>query len=346
MVGIMYPEEWEMRPRNEFTRDISALRGIDPRIEVVDVRYCESEQLRTQRGAFPEADYRDRCPALTPEQIEAFACVEVVIAMDLPFAVAEVAPNLRWVQGMGAGPSQLLSAGLGPAGIRLTNAAGVNAVSISEFVFARLLQQWKRLPEIDDLQAANSWMPIYGKEIAGSTIGLVGLGSIGRQVARRARAFGMVVLASRGSARSGDIDPDVDELFPADRLLDMLGRCDAVVAAVPESAATRGLFGETEFAAMQKGSLFMNVGRGSAVDENALVVALRSGHLRGAAIDVASTEPLAPSSPLWEVPNLFISAHCSTSSDHFWSNLHELFRSNLRRYLDGEPLRNQVGFDN
>jgi phosphoglycerate dehydrogenase-like enzyme len=345
VVGIMYPGEWELRPREEFERDLAALKALDPRIEVLDVRYTESEQLRTQRGAKPNEDYRQLCPELTPQQRDAFGRVEIALAMDLPFDVSTVAPNLRWVQGMGAGASQLLSAGLGPAGIRLTNAAGVNAVSISEFVLARLLQQWKRLPEIDAMQRAHSWEPKYGKEIAGSTLGIVGFGAIGRQVALRARAFGIEVLATRASARTGDNDPAVDELFPADRLRDMLARCDAVVSAVPELATTRGLFGEVEFAAMPKGSLFINVGRGSAVDERALTNALTSGHLAGAAIDVASTEPLDASSALWEVPNLLISAHCSTSSDNFWANLHALFRSNLRHYLAGESLENQVVLD-
>lgn len=344
VVGIMYPEEWELRPREEFERDIAALRAVDARIEVLDVRYTESEQLRTQRGAKPNEDYRQLCPELTQQQLDAFARVEIALAMDLPFEVATIAPNLRWVQGMGAGASQLLSAGLGPAGIRLTNAAGINAVSISEFVLARLLQQWKRLPEIDAMQRAHSWEPKYGKEVAGATIGIVGFGAIGRQVALRARAFGMEVLATRASARHGDSDPDVDELFPADQLHNMLARCDAVVSAVPELATTRGIFGDIEFATMPKSSLFINVGRGSAVDEASLANALRSGHLAGAAIDVASTEPLDKSSALWEVPNLMISAHCSTSSDNFWANLHALFRANLECYISGESLTNQVAF--
>jgi len=345
VVGVMYPAEWELRSSEEFERDIAALKAVDPRIEVLDVRYSETEQLRTQRGAKPHEDYRQLCPELTQQQRDAFGRVEIALAMDLPFDVATVAPNLRWVQGMGAGASQLLSAGLGEAGIRLTNAAGVNAVSISEFVLARLLQHWKRLPEIDAMQRTHRWEPKYGKEIAGSTLGIVGFGAIGRQVALRARAFGMEVLATRASARPGDSDPDVDELFPANQLHNMLARCDAIVSAVPEQATTRGLFGNVEFAAMPKGSLFINVGRGSAVDERALSEALSSGHLAGAAIDVASTEPLEASSALWEVPNLLISAHCSTSSDNFWANLHALFRANLQRYLAGESLKNQVVFD-
>jgi phosphoglycerate dehydrogenase-like enzyme len=110
---------------------------------------------------------------------------------------------------------------------------------------------------------------------------------------------------------------------------------------VPEHTGTVGLFGEAEFAAMRPGSIFVNVGRGSAVDEEALVGALVSGRLRAAAIDVVTAEPLTAESPLWDVPNLYISAHCSTSPDRFWSNLYELFRENIRRYLDGTALLNE-----
>jgi phosphoglycerate dehydrogenase-like enzyme len=285
---------------------------------------------------------RHLAPALTPEQAEAFARVEVVVAIDLPFDVATVAPRLRWVQGMGAGVSQLATSGLADAGIRLTTAAGVNAVSISEFVVARLLQMWKRLPEIDALAEEHRWQPTYGREVTGLTLGVVGLGAIGRQVARRGRGIGLAVIAQRRSARPGDSDPDVDELLGPGELDSLIRRSDAVVAALPETADTIGLFDADLFAAMRPGVLFLNVGRGSAVDEDALAQALHTGHLAGAALDVTSTEPLPAGSPLWDVPNLLISPHSATAPGRFWENLHELFRDNLKRYLSGELLRNEV----
>jgi phosphoglycerate dehydrogenase-like enzyme len=342
VIGVMYPEEYETRPRRELDDDLAALRAIDPAIEILEVRYVESHELRTQRGASPGVDLRHLSPVLTPAQRDAFGRVEVVLAQDLPFDVATVAPNLRWVQGLGAGVSQLLSAGLGAAGIRLTSAAGVNGVSISEFVIARLLQIWKRLPEIDAYQGRHLWEPAYGREVAGSTLGVIGLGGIGRQVARRGHGLAMFVLACRRSATAGSTDPDVDAVFPPEKLHELLGLSDAVVAAVPETAETVGLFGPAEFAAMRPGSIFVNVGRGSAVDEEALVGALGSGQLRAAVIDVVVGEPLTEDSPLWEVPNLYISSHCSTSPDRFFANLHGIFRDNLRRYLDGSPLINET----
>ena len=152
----------------------------------------------------------------------------------------------------------------------------------------------------------------------------------------------MNVLACRRSAGPGSTDPDVDAVFAPEQLHEMLGRSDAVVAAVPETAETVGLFGAAEFAAMRPGSIFVNVGRGSAVDEEALVGALGSGQLRAAVIDVVVAEPLAEDSPLWDVPNLYISSHCSTSPDRFFANLYALFRDNVRRYIDGSPLINEM----
>jgi phosphoglycerate dehydrogenase-like enzyme len=342
VIGIMYRADYEARPRAAIDADLAKLKAIDPRIELVDVRYVEPDELRTQRGANVAADLRDQAPQLTDEQRAAFGRVEVVLAMDLPYDVAQVAPNLRWVQGMGAGVSQLASAGLGDAGIRLTTAAGVNAVSISEFVIARLLQMWKRLPEIDAHATERRWQPTYGREINGLTVGIVGLGAIGRQVARRARALGLQVIGQRRTATAGQTDPDVDQLLTPQQLPDLAARCDAIVAAAPETADTIGLFDAGFFAAMRPGALFMNVGRGSAVVEDALAESLRSGHLGGAAIDVVRDEPLTAESPLWDVPGLLISPHSATAPEKFWPNLYELFRDNVSRYLTGEPLRNEV----
>jgi phosphoglycerate dehydrogenase-like enzyme len=342
VIGILYRADYEARPRADIEADFAALAAIDPRIELVDVRYVEPDELRTRRGANAAADLRAEAPELTDEQRAAFAKVEIALAMDLPFDVATIAPNLRWVQGMGAGVSQLASAGLGDAGIRLTTAAGVNAVSISEFVIARLLQMWKRLPEIDALAGERRWQPTYGREITGLTLGIVGLGAIGRQVARRARALGLQVIGQRRTATPGQTDPDVDHLLTPQQLPVLAARCDAIVAAAPETADTIGLFDATFFAAMRPGALFVNVGRGSAVVEDAMADALRSGQLGGAAIDVVRGEPLTAESPLWDVPRLLISPHSATAPESFWPNLHALFRDNVKRYLAGEPLRNEV----
>jgi phosphoglycerate dehydrogenase-like enzyme len=340
-VGILYPPEW-YRDDDGFARALERIRAVDPRVHVIAETYVEPHDLRTARGVEPPEAWRDRVPELTDAQRDAFARVDVVVAIDLPPDVATVAPRLRWVQCVGAGTAQLQSAGLGAAGIRLTSGAGVNSIAIAEFAIARVLQHWKRFREFDALQERHEWGAIFGRQVAGATIGLIGLGNINAAVARRLRAFDVRVLATRRSATPGATAPDVDELFPTTELHAMLGLSDAVIAAVPETPDTAALMDAAAFAAMKPGAFFVNVGRWSLVDEAALVAALESGHLAGAALDVASVEPLPPDHALWDAPNVYLSPHASSAPDALFVNLTDLFCANLARYLAGEPLHNEV----
>jgi phosphoglycerate dehydrogenase-like enzyme len=341
VVGILYPSEWYGDP-DGFAREVAALEALDPRVRVIAEKYDEAHELRSARGKPDAEDLRERAPALTDAQAQAFAEINVAVAIDLPFDVASHAPNLVWVQSVGAGTGQLQSAGLADAGIRLTSAAGVNAVGIAEFVLARVLQHWKHLQALDAARERHEWAPVYGRQLAGTTLGLIGLGAINSAVASRAKAFGMHVLATRRSATPGATAPDIDELFAPGDLHTMLGRCDVVVAAVPETPETTGMMDAAAFASMQHGAFFCNVGRGSFVDEPALINALESGHLGAAALDVASVEPLPSDHPLWDAPNLYISPHAAAVPGALFVNLHELFRENLARFLADEPLRNEV----
>jgi phosphoglycerate dehydrogenase-like enzyme len=342
VVGVLFPRSWETRPSAAVEDDYRLLASLHPKIEVVEVPYIEPHELRSRRGAAPSADLRDEAPEVTPEQREMLASVEVVLTIDLPYDTPSLAPRLRWVQGIGAGVSQLQSAGLEAGGVTLTSAAGSNSASISEFVIGRLLQVWKRFGEIDDLQREHRWRPVYGRDVAGATLGVVGLGSIGREVARRARALGMAVVATRRTATPGQTDPDVDELLPVEQLHDVLARSDAVLAAMPETPDTIDLFDAAAFAAMKPGAVFCNVGRGTAVVEDDLIAALSSGQLGAAVLDVTRAEPLPEDDPLWDAPNIYLSPHSATAMDSYWSNVHAIFRDNLVRYLAGEPLHNQM----
>lgn len=345
VLGLLYPTAW-LGKDEDIAPAITRIEAIDPRIEVVVETYEEGQALRTVRGR-PESwsVARQSAPELTPSQRKMFERVHAVIAIDLPFDVGAIAPNLGWVQGLGAGYAQLESAGLAEAGIRLTSAAGVNAVAIAEFVVGRVLEERKRFREIESLQAQRSWVPLYGTELAGATVGLIGYGAIASATAKRLAAFDVTLLATRRSARPGDTAPHVHELYPADRLHEMLTRCDTVIAAVPETPETIGLMDAGAFAAMPRGSFFVNVGRGTLVHEASLIEALRSGHLRAAALDVASEEPLPADNPLWEAPNLYLSFHCSSAPGALFVNLHRLWADNIRRWLAGEPLINEVDLD-
>ena len=335
VVGVLYPGEWN----TDFDHHMRELAAVDPRVEIVVEPYEEPSELRCGRGVPPYDGLRHLAPPLSAAQRAALARIECCVALDLPFEVAAVAPRLRWVHALGAGVAQLESAGLREAGIRLTNTSGANATSIAEFVLARILGEFKQVRRLDTTQQRKQWLPVYGEAIAQKTVGLIGFGPINQAVARRARAFDLEVIVLR---RSADRTELADEVVGPDGLHDMLGRCDVVVAAVPESPETHELFDSAAFAAMREGSMFVNVGRGSLVHEPALVAALHSGKLRAAAIDVTAVEPLPGDSPVWDAPNIYISAHCSTDPNGFFEWVHRVFADNVARYLAGEPLVNEI----
>jgi phosphoglycerate dehydrogenase-like enzyme len=278
---------------------------------------------------------------LSDEQRAVWARAEATLALDLPPAIGELAPGLRWVQAIGAGIDHLDGAGL-PVACVVTNAAGVAAAPIAEFAIGRLLAVWKRFDEIDDQQRAREWKPKFGTLVEGLTLGVIGLGAIGTAVAVRARAFGMTTIGTRRSYQPGDDHSAVDELRGTGDLHDVLARCDAVVVSAPGTAETENLFDKEAFAAMKPGALFCNVGRGSLVDEQALIEALESGHLGAAILDVTRQEPLPADDALWSAPNVWISPHCSASQERYTDKLLELFADNLGRYTRGEELRNVV----
>jgi phosphoglycerate dehydrogenase-like enzyme len=339
VIGVLYPPEWH-GTTDAFEADIAQLRAVDPRIETVMATYVEPHELRTARGAGEGFD-PGLVPEVSPETAEAMSRMQVVIAIDLTGDIVELAPGLRWVQAVGAGTAQLQSLGLADAGVRLTSNGGSNSIGIAEFAFGRVIEAAKGFRSLAAAQEDHRWDPAYGHQLAGLTIGLIGYGPINREVAVRARAFGMRVVATRRTADAA-AEPPVDTFFGPDRLHEMLAQCDAVVAAAPETALTIGMMNAGSFAAMRPGATFVNVGRGSLVDEIALIAALQSGHLAAAALDVARVEPLPADDPLWDAPNIVISAHCSSAPSALFPNLHRVLRANLRRYLDDEPLLHEV----
>ncbi len=334
IVHVAYPPD---PPRHLLDR----LRAVSPNLDVVVAPYVEGHSVRAARSQGPLEELRARAPALTDEQRDAFGRAEVLLALDLPVGLGTLAPALRWVQAIGAGTDHFHGAELGPD-VVITNAAGVAAVPIAEFVIGQLLAVWKRFDELADQQRRHVWKPTYGRYVAGLTVGLVGLGAIGTAVAERARALGMRVLAVRRRPGVDDRPPAVDEVVGPDRLHDVLARVDAVVVCAPATPDTHDLFDAAAFAAMQPGAVFCNVARGSLVDEAALLDALRSGHLGAAVLDVTREEPLPADSPLWDAPNLRLSPHSSASLDHYVESVFDLFADNLGRYVRDEPLRNLV----
>jgi phosphoglycerate dehydrogenase-like enzyme len=323
--------------------DRERLARIHPDVDVLTTPFEIDHGLRVAMEQAPFSDeVRARAPALSDEQRDAFARAEIVFTLDVPMDLPPLAPRLRWVQCIGSGVGQYVAARLPDGDIVLTNGAGIAAAPIAEWVVARTLQIVKRLPEHDAAAREHRWEATLGRNVAGSTVAIIGLGAIGREAARRFRAFGVHLLGVRRSWTPGATDPDVDELFGPAALPEVLGRSDVVVLAAPGSDDNENLFDDDAFGAMQPGSIFVNVARGTLVDEPALIGALTRGHLRGAAIDVARAEPLPPDDPLWSAPNLLVSPHSSASADRYPERAFDLFCDNLERYVSGTPLRNVV----
>ena len=323
--------------------DRDRLARIDPRIEVLTTPFEISHDLRVAMEQDPYSDDLRACaPALSAEQRQAFAHAEVVFTLDVPMDLPPIAPNLRWVQCIGSGVGQYVAARLPDGDIVLTNGAGIASAPIAEWVLARVLQIVKRLPEHDQAAREHRWEMALGGHLSGRTVAIVGLGAIGREAARRFRAFGVHLLGVRRSWTPGATDPDVDELFGPDALADVLARSDVVVLCAPGTDENDSLFDDGTFSTMPEGAIFVNVARGTLVDEGALARALERGHLAAAAIDVARREPLPPDDPLWSVPNLFISPHSSASGERYAERAFDLFCDNLARYVAGAELRNVV----
>mgnify|MGYP003343958695 CR=1 FL=1 len=188
------------------------------------------------------AELAARCPVLSEAEESALAQAEAVIARDLPLDLQTRAPNLRWVQAIGAGIEQLDPAGLAALDITLTNASGIAAAPIAEFVLGQVLAIWKNLRLFDQQQAGKIWKRQETTLVAGKTFGIVGLGAIGRATAKRARAFDMRVIATSRRALRGEMDPDADELYPPGEVSALLGQSDVVLASLPATPETDRFF--------------------------------------------------------------------------------------------------------
>jgi phosphoglycerate dehydrogenase-like enzyme len=326
-------------------RYVERLERIDGRVEVVGLPVDAGAEWASVSPGEPHDEPPAWAKSVAAERRAALARAHVLFALHVPKELMRLAPQLRWLQGMGAGVEQFAKAGVERGRVVLTNASGVSAGSMAEWVIGRLLQIWKRFREADQHQRAHAFVRTYGRTFAGSTLGIVGMGAIGAAVAVRARALGLTVLGLRRSAAAIADPAPAHELFGPERLHELLARCDAVVVAAPETKETHHLIDAAAFATMRKGAVLVNVARGALLDEAALAAALASGQLGAAALDVFEQEPLPPESPLWELPNLYASAHSSVSVDRYLDDVFDLFADNVARFVAGEPLRNRVDME-
>lgn len=319
---------------------------VEPRIDLV----WEPSLMPDRR--YP-TDYRgDPAFTRTPRQQQQFD--SMLDSAEVLFGIPDVDPaalrrtigsnpRLRWVQTMAAGGGgQVKAAGLSPdnlAQVVFTTSAGVHGRPLAEFAVFGLLAGSKMLPRLQAQQRDREWSGHWQmRQLSEQTILVLGLGGIGREVVRLLNAFGCNVIATSRHETA----VDGAEVVHPDRLEDVLPRVDGLVVTLPGTDATNGLVGETVFSAIKPGATLVNVGRGTVVDEPALISALSSGQIGYAALDVFASEPLNVSSPLWGMPNVLISPHTAALTEAEPRLIAELFARNAGNLLDGRPLVNIV----
>ncbi len=278
------------------------------------------------------------------ETLERIADVDVFYGFPSAELIA-AAPRLRWIQLPSAGAEFVTTIPtLVDSEIIVTTTRGAHATSVAEHVFALLLAFTRRIPTCLEWQQQKYWGRTEGyrslQEIAGTTMGIVGFGQLGRGVARLAQAFELDVLAVDSQAVDGQ--PYVEEVWPPSRLGDLLERSDAVVVTAPYTPETHHLLDAAALEKMRPDAYLIVVSRGGIVDEDALAAALRAGRLAGAALDVTEQEPLPPESPLWELPNLILTPHVAGASGPKERRCVEILRENLTRFTQGEALLNVI----
>ncbi len=315
---------------------LDKLRAVSPRLHI---------QQRTVRQGMALADVLD------PH-------VHILYAAAADFPLSAV-PHLRWVQLHSAGVEHIMDTEVWRGDLPITSLNGIHAVPIAEYVLALLLAFAHRVPRMLDYQhraewAGERWATFVPLELRGKTLGLVGYGAIGREVARLGAAFGMRILATKRTAsdprytgwqQAGVGDPEgrlPERFYPPEELAALLAASDYVVVTTPLTDETEGLLGAAELAAMKRSAFLVNVGRGAVIDQAALVQALQTGRLAGAGLDVFDPEPLPPDSPLWGMDNVILSPHISGFTPRYDDWATDLFAENLRRFLDDDPLINLV----
>jgi phosphoglycerate dehydrogenase-like enzyme len=279
----------------------------------------------------------------------AFASAEVLLLGSVPASVLDHvvtrSPNLRWIHSASAGVDRVTTPAVRERGLLVTNARGVFSRPIAEYVVMMSLAIARRLPGLLELQRERTWQPLRGRELSQMTIGIVGYGSIGEEVARLLAPFGSRIVATRRHPERGPGDAAGVELHGLDELDVVLRESDVVVVAAPLTDETAGLIGAEQLNVMREDAWLINIARGRLVDEIALRRALSAGSIGGAVLDVFGEEPLPPDSPLYDTSNVVITPHTSWASERVGERTVDLFVSNLRAYRAGQPMRNLVDLE-
>lgn len=293
-------------------------------------------KLSSLQRDFPEVNFIETKEADSkPNRIDAVFTDE-----PLPDDLVERMPRLRWLQVTRGGVYPFLSAAVKSRPIQVTGSKGIHGRAFAEFAIACIFALAKRLPRCWEAQSRKSWERLKPEELEGKCLGIVGLGTVGSELAKKAGALGLRVIATK---RNAGPKPDyVDEIGPPEFLPSLLARSDFVVLSIPSVPSTDRLLGKRELRSMKRSAYLINLTAGRAIEENLLAQALREGWIAGAALDAFARQPLPPDSELWGLPNVIISPRIAGAAANRWDLLIPIFADNLQRFLAREPLRNLV----
>lgn len=319
---------------------IDRMRSLHPRL-VIHGEAGGVAIMHASEVDYKGIDYPEERPDLDVESLVKHA--EVIIATRIPVALGDRAPNLRWIQFTSAGVDALWKPFLDTGKVKVTSAKGIHAIPMAEWVISSMLCHAKDWPRLMRQKHERKYEKFMCAELFGKTAIMIGVGEIGGMTALRARQFGMRVIGVRRREGRSDLNKDAfDEVVTSDKMGDVLKQADYVVASLPSTTKTLGSLDEAFFRAMKPTAMFVNVGRGKTVKEAALVRALQEGWIGAAALDVFEKEPLPQESPLWSMPNVYISPHSASDTPMYMVRLTDILCDNLVRYAEGKPLRNLI----
>ncbi|MBN1161571.1 MAG: D-2-hydroxyacid dehydrogenase, partial [Dehalococcoidales bacterium] len=307
--------------------------------------HAEAEILRRIRSVSPRISVKDASTLVFAEfqgdesgkaQLDALLAVtEVIFGFIPPKNITTRAPKLKWMQAVSAGVDRHQGTEIWRSDVIMTGVSGIHATPIGEYVLGFMLMLVKNTPLGFKMKQTRSWQRYMVRTLRGKTAGIIGLGHIGREVARLAKAFGMRVIATRRSVKKAGRARYVDLLLPRDRLKELLKASDYVALTLPLTPETRHIIGEAELKAMKPSAYIINIGRGGLIDQEALIKALDAKQIAGAGLDVVTPEPLPGESRLWDFENVILSPHVSGGMEDYMLHATELFCDNLKRYLEG-----------
>lgn len=307
---------------------LERIREVDPSIRVTDASALGAAEVRG------DATAKEKMDAI-------LADAEVLVGFFTPRGILERAPKLRWIQMLSAGADSLTKSEVWQSRITITGVSGIHATPISEYVLGTMLMFTKDAARTFRMNQQREWKRYAPELLYGKTVGIIGLGHIGREVARLSKAFGMRVLAV-DELRGTRPARNVDIMFPVNKLEQMLSGSDFVISCVPLTPKTSKLINEKALKAMKPTAYLINISRGGIVDEDTLIHALEEKQIAGACLDVTVTEPLPPDNRLWDFDNVIITPHVSGNQEDYMGQAVTLFCENLRRYLKGRKLMNII----